>query len=77
MVHCLAVGYSNTFKNSKGRVAFHKLPEDKYHKKQWLAERKLEGKLPNPENCFVCSDNHDFRSDNYERDLKVCEILQL
>ena len=44
-------------------------------KKQWLAKIKREGKLPKPENCFVCSDH--FRSDDYERDLKVCEILQL
>lgn len=75
MVHCLAVWCSNTYKNSNGRVAFHKLPEDIYRKKQWLAKIKREGKLPKPENCFVCSDH--FRSDDYERDLKVCEILQL
>ena len=44
-------------------------------KKQWLAKIKREGKLPKPENCSVCFDH--FRSDDYERDLKVCEILQL
>ena len=75
MVHYLAVGCSNTYKNSKGLVALHKLPEDKYRKKQWLAKIKREDKLPKPENCFVCSDH--FRPDDYERDLKVCEILQL
>ena len=85
MVHCLAVGCSNTYKNSKGRVAFHKLPEDKYRKKQWLANIKQEGKLPNPENCFVCSDH--FRSDDCERDLnnscnshshnKLCVVFHL
>ena len=75
MVHCLAVGCSNTYKNSKVRVAFHKLPEDKYRKKQWLAKIKREGKLPKPENCFVCSDH--FSLDDYKRDLKVCEILKL
>ena len=74
MVHSLAVGCSNTYKNYKGRVAFHELPEDKYRKKQWLAKIKREGRLPKPENCFVCSDH--FRSDDYEHDLKVCEILQ-
>lgn len=44
-------------------------------KKQSLKKIKREGKLPNPENCFVCSDH--FRSDDYERDLKVCEVLRL
>lgn len=44
-------------------------------KKQSLKKIKREGKLANPENCFVCSDH--FRSDDYERDLKVCEVLQL
>ena len=44
-------------------------------KKQWLAKIKREGKLPKSENCFVCSEH--FKPDDYERDLKVCEILQL
>ena len=59
MVHCLAVGCSNTYKNSK----------DKYRRKQWLAKIKREGELPRPENCRVCSDH--FTTEDYERDLQV------
>lgn len=75
MVHCLAVGCSNTYKNSKGRITFHKLPEDKYRRKQWLAKIKREGELPRPENCRVCSDH--FTTEDYERDLQVWKFLIL
>ena len=37
MVHSLAVGYSNTYKNAKGRVTFLKLPQDDNWKQRWLA----------------------------------------
>ena len=75
MVHCLAVGYSNTYKNAKGRVTFHKLPQDDNREQRWLAKVKREGKLPKPGNCFVCSDH--FTADDYERDLQVLDFCFL
>ena len=69
MVQCLAAGYSNTYKNAKGGVTFHKLPQDDNGKQRWLAKIKREGKLPKPGNCFVCSDH--FTADDFERNLQV------
>ena len=68
MVHCLAVGCNNTYKNTK-TVSFYKLPDDEGLRKLWLAKIKREDKLPKPENCFVCSDH--FTPDDFTRDLKV------
>ena len=73
MVHCLAVDCSNTYKNAKGRVTFHKLSEDENRRKRWLAKIKREAKLPKPSNCFVCSDH--FTAVNYERDLQVGDFF--
>ena len=75
MVHYLAVRHSNTFKNSKGRVAFYKLPDD-IVKKQWLAKIKREGKLRNPENCFVFNGQKTFL-DQKSAIFKRSEVSQL
>ena len=68
MVHCLAVGCNNTYKNTK-TVSFYKLSDDEGHRKLWLAKIKREDKLPKPENCSVCSDH--FTPNDFTRDLKV------
>ena len=69
MVHCLAVGCNNTYKNTNGQVSFYKLPENERLRRLWLAKIKREGKLPKAENCFVCSDH--FTPDDFTRDLQV------